>query len=58
MRIERFFIALRRFLVQRPSISGPYTRTTGFFKEVDSRKTELEGLVLGLLISIVLGPGV
>jgi hypothetical protein len=56
VRIKRFFIVSRRFLVQRPSISGPYTRTAGLFKETDNRKTELEGLILGLFVSIVLGP--
>jgi hypothetical protein len=58
VRIKQFFIASRRFLVQKPSISGPYTRIIGFFKKADSRKTELEGFVLGLFASIVLGPGV
>jgi hypothetical protein len=58
VRIKRFFIASKRFLVQKPSILGPYARTAGLFKKADNKKAELEGLVLRSLASIVLGPGV
>jgi hypothetical protein len=58
VRIKQFFIVSRRSLVQRLSISGPYTRTAGLFKEADSKKIKPEGLVLRLFVSIVLGPGI